>query len=453
MIKKTGRNYLFQKKFILPLWILILLIVSAETTGQEKLSYKLIDSITYSMYEQGQWANLVKAGNNAIRQGYDYYYMRMRVGIAYYMLERYRIAAVHFEKALTYNKTHVAFNYLLQCYELGGLQYEAAALGKRFPGLFKTKDDKPGIIKKVSFFAGGSSSGSLRRISEIDIDGDANVYGEISVNGDMLYVNGGLTLAPAEQFRWYLGYTHLQLAKHQRIILSGSDTLIANYNLKQRQFLGSAPIRLQRNWQLIPAFNIIHVAFRPLIVNYDSLAANFFIRQADTTLINYLLSLKLIKQMPYLSIGGALAASNLNNSKQLQGTISANIYPFANLNLYGLSLASAQMEEGNLNWHFKLAVGAKLLPALWLQGSHLFGELKNTHTENGLLVYNTSGKIISCSSARLYFSVNDQVSLQLEFNFVKHEDYYLEYLDYNTFVWKPVHYNKHHLMGGIKWKL
>lgn len=81
------------------------------------VDFKTIDSVSYQLYLEAKWKELIRYGRQAIRLGYDYYYLRMRLGIACFELKACRAAVAHFEKALSFNAgDDVAMNYLYQCY-------------------------------------------------------------------------------------------------------------------------------------------------------------------------------------------------------------------------------------------------------------------------------------------------------------------------------------------------
>ncbi|MBN2482093.1 MAG: hypothetical protein JXB19_10155, partial [Bacteroidales bacterium] len=62
---------------------------------QEKLTYAEVNSQTYQLYLDRDWHALIKVGKHALREGIDYYYLRMRIGIAYYELKRYQASIPH----------------------------------------------------------------------------------------------------------------------------------------------------------------------------------------------------------------------------------------------------------------------------------------------------------------------------------------------------------------------
>jgi tetratricopeptide (TPR) repeat protein len=431
----------------------IFTVTHSHLKAQESIDFKNADSLTYHFYETGNWQELIESGKSAIHQGLDYYFLRMRIGIAYFELGRYRAAGVHFEKALEfYSNDKVAMQYLQKSYNWGGMETESVALAHRFS--FLKKDGvEPVFIRGFSVFGGAAVSGSSTQLKNTDLDGEANIYGEINANGNMYYGHAGITVAPLQHLRLYLGYTRLKLEKNQRIVMEGADSMNNRYNLIQHQFHANLPLRIAKGWQIIPAFTILNFRDKPLIIGYDTVNYEYLIRQVDTTITNYIVSLKLLKSMPYYDVGAMAGNSNLNNKDQWQGTFILNLYPFANLDLYSYSRISTLKAPEEYRWHFRQTLGGKVLPKLWLQGSYQWGDLTNAYDENGLLVFNTSAEISSRLSAAAFILITEKLTLQLEYTFTKQQDTYIEFIDYNTFIMQPVNYNNHNFMGGLTWKL
>ncbi|MBE0661191.1 MAG: hypothetical protein IH597_01885 [Bacteroidales bacterium] len=441
------------RKFLLMIIAVLFTVTGSYLKAQERIDFKTADSLTFQLYDKGNWQELINSGKSAIQQGQDYYFLRMRIGIAYYMLGHYRSAAVHFEKALEFNSNDmVALPYLRQCYDWGVMETESAALVQRFKVL-KKESVEPVFIRGISVFGGAAVSGSSTQLENTDLDGEADIYGEINANGDMYYGHAGITVAPVQHILLYLGYTHLQLDKHQRIVMEGADSINNRYHLIQHQLHANLPLRLAKGWQIVPALTMLNFRDKPLIIGYDEVDYEYVIRQMDTTITNYIVSMKLLKSMPYFDLGAMAGNSNLNNENQWQGTFILKLYPFANLDLYSYSRISTLTAIEENRWHFKQTLGGKVLSKLWLQGSYHWGDLTNAHDENGLLVFNTSAKIVSRLSATAYILITEKLTFQLEYTFTEQQDKYIEFTDYNTFITRPVNYNNYNFMGGLKWKL
>jgi hypothetical protein len=433
---------------------LLFTLADSPASAQGKMTFRQADSLTYQFYETGNWGELVRTGKEAIRQGQDYYYLRMRIGIAYYMLGRYRAAAVHFEEALNfYADDKTAIGYLQQCYDWGGMNTEAAYLNRRYPRALAGSDNSNKFFRELFLLSGVSFSDSESKLPDMNIAGSEGIYGEVNLSGDMMIYQAGANISPRPDLLWYIGYTNIHLAKYQRIVASGIDTVNNKYTLKQHLVYASFPIRYAKGWQVIPAVNLISINDKAVLLSFDTLAQEYSIQNSTAIPLNYVFSLKVMKDLPYMSLGPSFGFSRLNFNDQLQLSFDFNVFPFVNLNLYSFSRIATTYENGQLYNHFKQTIGGRIADWCWLQGSYHGGEIRNAHDENGLLVYNTAGRLHSRSSATIYFLTGKKIIFRIEYSFVQQQDEYLEYTDYINYSLNPVRYNNHQIMGGIKWKL
>nr|NQU89727.1 hypothetical protein [Bacteroidota bacterium] len=107
------------------LMVFLLMLQPLSTFSQEKQDFRKIDSLTYSLYQQGKWDKLITVGEKALGQGLDYYYLQIRVGIAWYEKQNYRRAIPHFEEALKFNLVdQTVLEYLYYSYLLSGRNYD-----------------------------------------------------------------------------------------------------------------------------------------------------------------------------------------------------------------------------------------------------------------------------------------------------------------------------------------
>lgn len=85
--------------------IIILLLAISGSTFAQNLNYKEVDSTSYALYTQEQWIRLIEFGEMAVKNGITYYYLNLRLGIAWYNTGDYYKAQKYFEKALKQNQT------------------------------------------------------------------------------------------------------------------------------------------------------------------------------------------------------------------------------------------------------------------------------------------------------------------------------------------------------------
>jgi len=102
--------------------------------AQDKKGFAWYDKITYEAYLKGDWKEVITTGKEALREGIDYYYLRMRLGIACFSRKKYQQAIPHFRKALEYSKGDVvALRYLYYSYLYSGRDADRHALMHHMP--------------------------------------------------------------------------------------------------------------------------------------------------------------------------------------------------------------------------------------------------------------------------------------------------------------------------------
>ena len=103
-----------------------LLLPDIALNAQDPGLFKHIDSTSYSQFISHDWQALKKTTRLAFHNKIDYYYLRMRAGIAFYETGNYRIAEKNFLKALEFNNLDtLAYEYLYYSLLFAGKDREA----------------------------------------------------------------------------------------------------------------------------------------------------------------------------------------------------------------------------------------------------------------------------------------------------------------------------------------
>ena len=108
---------------------ILMLFLSGSILAQDQMSFAELDKKTFDLYEKNSWKELRDLGKQGLENGTDYYYLRMRIGIAEYKLRRYTTACKHFRKALEFNTNDPA--------ALEYLYYSLLFSGRTQPGRLK----------------------------------------------------------------------------------------------------------------------------------------------------------------------------------------------------------------------------------------------------------------------------------------------------------------------------
>lgn len=94
------------------LTFVLFFLVSGHVMAQQ-LTYKLVDSTSFALYENEDWDKLIAFGNAAINQDFDFYYLNLRMGIAYFNTGDFYKSEKFFNKSIQQNKTsQIANEYL-----------------------------------------------------------------------------------------------------------------------------------------------------------------------------------------------------------------------------------------------------------------------------------------------------------------------------------------------------
>ena len=64
--------------------IIYLMLALTFVQAQEGITYRQADSATYASYLAGDWQALINSGKQALDEDIDYFYLRLRMAIAYY---------------------------------------------------------------------------------------------------------------------------------------------------------------------------------------------------------------------------------------------------------------------------------------------------------------------------------------------------------------------------------
>ncbi len=98
--------------------------------GQQKIwKESVVDSTTYQLYVKSAFKSLIQQGKEAIRNNVDFYYLRLRLGEAYYYEQQPLVALQHFKKALEFQPSDAyAKKWLVEVYALLGWAEETKTL-------------------------------------------------------------------------------------------------------------------------------------------------------------------------------------------------------------------------------------------------------------------------------------------------------------------------------------
>ncbi len=200
--------------------IIVLVLVFSRAfnaNAQQKIDFATVDAKTYSFYENGQWDSLIDIGEIAIKNGIDYFYLRLRMGIAYYEKTNYVAAGGQFEKAKAFNSGDMLMlEYLYFSYKFSGREADAEMIAGDFSEELKNKlniSNNKFKIKFVELAGSGIMTDNFSKNENFNFVGNNELAGGAVLSGNTTAGNIGLKLQFGKNVSVYQSFSMLSQEK------------------------------------------------------------------------------------------------------------------------------------------------------------------------------------------------------------------------------------------------
>ncbi len=425
--------------------ILLLMILPGTGTGQTPLTTSSVDAETYRLWQAGDWDTLVRTGREALKQGIDFYYLRYRMGVAWYEKGNYHQAAHHFRSARQYDpESELLKEYFYYALLFAGRGYEAARVEDSFSRQTKRSLDLPDnrgwhrAYLVYSYNPGAPTSAAGR------IDTQTPAEGLQSVSKGYHLVNAGIEHRVGPRIWLHHSYTHIQREFSYFQNDGGERFVNPDDKIYVNQYYLGAATLIKDGLDVRLGFHFIH------LLDYQSRTAFIGGRQRVTSVAvtnqNFAGFASMYRRSRLLSTELALYAGNLNDAVQYQQDAAVTFYPFGNLNLYSTSVLSHQSERtaaGSWRSQFVLqqGLGLKLTDRFWVEVDAAFGEIRNFFAVDGAVVYNGTDAINRKYGAALHTVLSSHMQLRLDYVFMDNSSLFIpsetglqtpETIDYQT---------------------
>ena len=412
--------------------IIIFVLISSFSFGQEGISYASVDSASYADFMKADYKSIRKIGRNAKIAKIDFFYLRMRLGIVAYDKKKYEYAIKHFEKAFEMNPGDIITQeYLYYTYFFSGRLDQAQVLAESLSESFQKKVGLK--TKKLESLAIG-----FQDFSNTNIEDNASrnfldpsfKRGDAVLNGKTFGFN--ITLENRLNARTHL-YNKLSIfqtysmgveqftsspgmaatSTTQAIPPTSASLKEVDYKNKQFQYNFGLSRLTKRNLSLSFGLGFYRTNTSDLLVQpsqpqqgipYNPLGSLVY-KEGKTVFNNVSLSLNIGKRLRYISPSIGLSFSNLYNTNQFQAEGGIVYYPFGNTHFYGKT-SFAYISNNDIDQNvFTQKIGFKITKYVWLDGIYSVGNHSNYISDIGFSIYNTADPVLSNLNVNLHFYV------------------------------------------------
>lgn len=434
--------------------IISIILFSLKLQGQNPDNVITIDQKTYALYLDEDWEQLLVEGKKALDNGFDFFYLRVRMGIAAFEMHNYHLAIQHFEKARKFNlESELVNEYLYYAYLYSGQYLKAKKMSRNFSEFLKSKtgNDTIPFITEADFFFN-------YHLSDDTTTSENFLFIPIE-NGDQFTTKNHRLILLKLQHDVFPGiviqhgFTNIS---HQSFAYEKKDTT-ARFNDKYvsqiNQYFLTMSAAIQYHWQIRFGFHYIHIK-SPLDPESTGMNPG---RMRPSSVINHQFStfFTLQRSFPYVHTNLSFYYSTLNNFRQIQTDLLVSTYPFGNLNLYSNTNLTTIFEYNSMSQSNRVSLyqdlGVKLFKNTWLEGFVNLGEVKNQMAAMGEIVYNSDNSYDFQVGSRIFVMLGQHMKIFSEYKYIDAHSVFNPKTEQPNIL-NPIYYNIHSLTGGIQWK-
>lgn len=425
--------------------------------SQEIISFRYADSLTYSLYLEKNWNDLIKTGKEAIGSGHDYFYMRMRLGIAFYERRNYSTAAKHFSKALEFNKEDpTALEYLFYSYYLSGKYFQAWTIIQELDARDRERILKESKIKKnaitvESFYL---NTGTEELISNPDQYFTNPEAGSQVITKS--FINNAVYLShlTGKRSSYYHSFTNLIKDNYLHYFDGIIQSDLPGQRVTQNQYYGRFNIFTSTGWIFSPSFHILSSGYTLMGIRYVGMNYSTYTYKARTN--DFAGGFGVTKTGGLATVSAEAVYSKLNNTEQIQGTLSVTFYPVGNRNIYLGGNIAAIHNPGANSSEIRIVsgfiAGFAIKDRVWFEFSGASGNMKNFNENNALVIYNGIDYLTGKYNGKIIVPFyKPGITLFAGAGFGTYSSEFLPSDGNNNFDPNKLNYKNYSITGGLSW--
>lgn len=350
--------------------LFILILVFNEKYSQAQTNRDYYDIVTYKHYTLANWDSVIRLSNEAIKEKFDFYYLRQRIGWSYIFKYKHKMAVNHFKKAMEFEPySQDAVKSLYTAY-----LYANQTGSARF------------LIPKMQ-----SANGNENPLPEPNTV-DA-MYAEIGnkkpndrrLQGDFL--SATISLSHTINHRFFITHQYTYI---------NQEAANKQQNLTQNQYYLSAAYYINPDWYIMPAVHVLNAK----VQRYQSTSLALY----GETGFNYQL----------LKTGAFIGYLKSEDDYQRQIGAYFVFYPLGNAYLYIKNTFTLHYDSQSINKRQKVwnpLIGFKVISKYWIEAEYTGGKRTNYMDKSASIIYNSYEELRNRFAVINYFLLTRNFSI------------------------------------------
>ncbi len=410
--------------------LFFLLIFNANAKAQDYFSIDSVDKKSAFLFQNKKWDELISFGNKALKRNAETYFLRVRLGEAYFEKGNYFYAIPEFERAVEigYRDENVLEYLYNSCLKTGRTEDAAYVFSKLSEsGKNRIKPLNNSFAENIFTGMEYEFSNDESRNVNSDIDGNENKYGEQTILRNSILATAGLNQLPFDRMNIFYDYTYFNSGK-TKVIMRNNEKVNDDFQEIQNRFYNRFDILAANGLVISPAGHYISKKYNTLFAGItDSTLTDISVSEKEIDNENFILSLSASKYFSVYKFTLSGSFSFLNEEHQTQLGLSFLMYPLKKTSFYSNTTAALHTENkiSNLivSQSFRISAGKKI----FIEAYASAGLMKNYNEQNGYSVYNTGDVIKTKFGISLDFRLLKNLNIDIGYSFRQSEKNYLTY--------------------------
>ena len=417
--------------------IVLLWFVSTAYAQKPSLSITYVDSATYTLYLKQDWKPIIALGKQSRAEGVDFYYLKVRMGIAYFKENKIFSAIQFLEEAYTMDpKNAVVQDYLYWAYRYSGLVMESRLFYTKMTNELKAKIDLDlPFVSDISFNVLATHNSDYDEQLKTNANSGTDHRRVIPKNYQMYSL--GMSHPLSKRLNLFHQFTMMPATSVQQIE-TGSALENESYKAMEYRYYADITVALGSRWYLDTYLNVISG-------NYDNL--NTTVSASKIKYNDMVFGGALTKASYFIRNSINMSVSNLNGYNQFQTGYSLSLYPLGNTSVvpFGSLQYKSQDSDANLIFTGGLTVS---IDEISLTGFGTVGNMNNFIANNGAIVYNQPAAALNEFGGSFKYLGKNSI-LKVGYSFMKMEANY--YNDNFEITSKTFGFNQQNITAGFTW--
>lgn len=441
--------------------IAVIFFVISGLHAQESLDFYEVDSLSYIHYQNKEYAKLKTLGNDAIREGIDFFYLRLRLGIVYYERRNYEKALIHFRRAYEMNPAdtlnaeyyyYALINTLREAEALDLLKNLSAPLKSKLTYQPKQIEDLASSFSKIAVSGGAILTDNITSNEDRNF-AEGGLTAEVNLQGNTYVLNAYLENRFTNRLSLFNGFSFFQI-NSMGLVNTLETSTKRSYSNDNYQYNVGFGYLFKKDWRLGASFGYYKENWTLLYSEFSGPGQPT--SYVDSAFANdaYSGSLRVDKRFREFNLGLELSTGNFAGLTQYQAGIELFWYPFGNTTFYSQTayyfLQNDDQEQHIVSQYF----GGLFSSRIGYKVGGSFGNHHNFLRSSGLYSYNTMDPIYLNGEIALDFRLTDHLSLCPSYTLQERELTYSvvsDFINQSTQTHSERYFN-HSLICTLLWK-